>query len=108
MSAQSERTTLSSQSPSGCVTITHPHHPLRGQQLPVVCVRHGERPDVIVRLPDGSHAAVALSATDYAADPLAALAPGAAPHLLDLQGLRQLAQLIDEFRRQGRLTHRTR
>jgi hypothetical protein len=88
------------------VTITHPHHPLRGQQLPVVGVRHGESPDVIVRLPDGSHAAVALSATDYAADPRAALSPGAAAHLLDLKGLRQLAQFIDELRRQGRFPNR--
>ena len=39
------------------------NHPLRGQRLPVVCIRHGESPDAIVRLPDGSHAAVALSAT---------------------------------------------
>jgi hypothetical protein len=90
------------------VTITHPHHPLRGQQLPVICVRHGESPDVIVRLPDGSHAAVVLSATDYAADSPAVRSPGTASHLLDLQGLRQVAQLIDEFRRQGRLPHRTR
>jgi hypothetical protein len=89
------------------VIITHPHHPLRGQQLPVVGVRHGESPDVIVRLPDGSHAAVALSATDYAADPRTSLSPVAAPHLLDLQGLRQMAQRIDEFRQQGRLPHRT-
>jgi hypothetical protein len=89
------------------VTITHPHHPLRGQQLPIVCVRHGERPDVIVRLPDGNHAAVALSATDYAADPLASLTSVAAGHLLELQGLRQLAQLVDAFRRQGRLPQRT-
>jgi hypothetical protein len=86
------------------VIITHPHHPLRGQQLPVVCVRHGESPDVIVRLPDGSHAAVALNATDYAADPSAAL-PAAASHLLDLQGLRQLVQFIDGLRRQGRLAN---
>jgi hypothetical protein len=50
---------------------------------------------------------VTLSATDYAADPRAALSPITAPHLLDLQGLRQLAQLIDERRRQGRLPHRT-
>jgi len=85
------------------VTITHPHHPLRGQQLPVVCVRHGERPDVIVRLPDGSHAAVALSATACAVDPSASLPPAAASHLLDLHGLRQLAQRIDALRRQGRL-----
>ena len=87
------------------MTITHPHHPLRGQQLPVVCVRHGERPDVIVPCPDGGHAAVALSATNYAADPSAALAPIAASHLLDLQGLRQLAQLVDGLRRQGRLAN---
>jgi len=90
------------------VTITHPHHPLCGQQLPVVCVRHGQSPDVIVRLPDNSHAAVALSATDYAAGPTDSLAPAAAGHLLDLQGLRQLAQRIDELRRQGRLPQRTR
>jgi DNA anti-recombination protein RmuC len=84
------------------VTITHPHHPLRGQQLPVVCVRRGESPDVIVRLPDGSHAAVALSATDYVIDSSASLPPVRASHLLDLQGLRQMAQFIDGLRRQGR------
>jgi hypothetical protein len=84
------------------VIITHPHHPLRGQQLPVICVRHGASPDVIVRLPDGSHAAVALSATDAAVDSVLSSPSVAAPHLLDLQGLRQMAQRIDEFRRQGR------
>src|SRR5262249_39320423 len=94
--AHSERTTPSSQLPSGFVTITHPHHPLRGQQLLVVCVRHGEHPDVIVRLPDGNHAAVAVSATDYAAGdappsplPTHASVPPA-PH-----GLRWMAQLLE-------------
>jgi hypothetical protein len=84
------------------VTITHPHHPLRGQQLPVVCVRRGVSPDVIVCLPDGSHAAVALSATDYAIDSPVSLPPVRTPHLLDLQGLRQMAQFIDDLRRAGR------
>ena len=88
------------------MTITHPHHPLRGQLLPVVCVRHGESPAVIVRLPDDSHAAVALSATDYAADPSVVLTSTAAGHLLDLQGLRQLAQFLDTLRQQGRLPDR--
>jgi hypothetical protein len=82
------------------VTITHPHHPLRGQRLPVVCVRHGENPDVIVRLPDGSHAAVAFSATDCATGSSASLPHSF--HLLDLQGLRQMAQLIDRLRQPGR------
>jgi hypothetical protein len=85
------------------VTITHPQHPLCGQLLPVVCVRHGERPDVIVQLPDGSHAAVALSATDLATGVSASLPPATASHLLDLNGLRQLAQLISAMRRAGRL-----
>jgi hypothetical protein len=84
------------------VTITHPHHPLSGQQLPVVSVRNGERPDVIVRLPDGSHAAVALSATDAAVDPAAGSSLVVAAHLLDLQGLRHMAQFIDGLRRSGR------
>jgi hypothetical protein len=84
------------------VTITHPHHPLRGQQLPVVCVRHGETPDVIVRLPDGSHAAVALNATDHVSDLSTPLLLAPASHFLDLQGLRQVAQLIADLRRQGR------
>jgi len=87
------------------VTITHPHHPLRGQQLPIVYIRRGEKPDAIVRLPDGSHAAVALSATDCTADPLAALPPVAAAHVLDLRGLRQLAQLVDGLRRPERLAN---
>jgi hypothetical protein len=82
------------------VTITHPHHPLRGQRLPVVCIRHGENPDVIVRLPDGSHAAVALSATDHVHDSSASLPSSS--HLLDLKGLRQMVQLIDSLRQQGR------
>jgi hypothetical protein len=89
------------------VTITHPHHPLRGQVLPVVCVRRGESPDVIVRLPDDSHAAVAFNATDYAADASVDRTLTVAGQLLDLQGLRQMAQLLDDLRRQGRLPQRT-
>ena len=84
------------------MTITHPHHPLRGQPLPIVCIRHGQNPDVVVRLPDGSHAAVALSATDYAGDSPASLPPADTRPLLDLRGLRQMAQVIDDLRRQGR------
>jgi hypothetical protein len=86
----------------GFVTITHPHHPLQGQQLPIVCVRHGEHSDIIVRLPDGSHAAVAISATDYAGQAKSVRAPNHTAHLLDLSGLRQMAQFIDTLRQQGR------
>jgi len=84
------------------VTITHPHHPLHGQRLPVVRLRQGERPDVIVRLSDGSHAAVALNATDYPSNSSAVSPMAGAKHLLDLQGLQQMAQFIDALRQQGR------
>jgi hypothetical protein len=91
----------------GFVTITHPYHPLRGQRCEVVRVRRGTQPDVILRLPDGSRAAIALSWTDYG---------NAAPHeqpeselpLLDLNGLRQAAQLIEHMRQEGRLRKRPR
>jgi hypothetical protein len=85
------------------VTITHPHHPLYGQQLPVDSVRRGENPDVIVRLPDGSHARVALSSTHRASGPFAAVPSAGTRHLLEFQGLRQIAQFIDALRQQGRL-----
>jgi Family of unknown function (DUF5372) len=82
--------------------MTHPHHPLRGQRLPVVCLRGGANPAVIVRLPDGSHAAVALDATDYATDPSASRSSASAAPLLDLDGLRRLAQFLTHLRQQGR------
>ena len=55
-------------------------------------IRRGADPDLIVRLPDGLHGAVAMSWTDYAgvADPLNA----EPPPLLALAGLRELVQRI--------------
>ncbi len=84
------------------MTITHPHHPFRGQRLPVVCVRHGVNPAVIVRLPDGSHAAVAFDATDYATEPAGSLSSVAPAPLLALDGLRRMAQFLAHLREQGR------
>ena len=65
MSASSQHTTPVPQQPLGFVTITHPHHPLCGQPVAVLRLRRGANPDLIVRLPDGSHAAIAVSLTDY-------------------------------------------
>jgi Family of unknown function (DUF5372) len=84
------------------VTITHPHHPLRGQRCAVVRIRRGLDPDVIVRLSDGSHAAIAMSWTDYGEGPPQEHSDQALP-LLDLQGLRQVAHLIEQLRQDGRL-----
>jgi hypothetical protein len=47
-------------------------------------------------LPDGRHAAIALSSTDYA--PLRESPPTqGAEHLLDLDGLRQVIKLLDRL-----------
>jgi hypothetical protein len=82
------------------VTITHPHHPLRGHQVQIIRIRRGVDPDLIVRLPDGSHAAIAMSGTDYAQLPPLAASSGSPP-LLALDGLRQAVQFIARLQREG-------
>jgi len=77
----------------GFVTITHPHHPLSGQKVALIRVRRGINPDLIVRLPDGTHAAVAAGLTDYGGAPGEPAAPRPCS-LLDLEGLRELARLV--------------
>ena len=95
-----QHTTPSFQHSSEKVTITHPHHPLFGQQVAIVRIRRGADPDLIIRLPDGTHAAVAMSLTDYAGsaggDPTAIPFPW-----LDIHGLRQAAQWIAHRRQAG-------
>jgi hypothetical protein len=82
------------------VTIIHPCHPLNGQQVEVVRVRRGSDPDLIVRLPDGRHAAVAMSLTSYVRstdnEQLEARL-----HLLDLNGLRQIIAFLDTMQMDG-------
>ena len=91
------------------VTITHPHHPLWGQRRAVVFVRRGVDPDLILRLADGTHAAIAMSWTD-AGEGQAFSAAQSHPDLprLDLQGLRQILQLLDQLRHEDRFPKRRR
>ena len=86
------------------MTITHPHHPLCGQRCEVVFIRRGVDPDLILRLADGTHAAIAMSWTD-AGEGQVLSAVQSNPDLprLDLQGLRQLLQLLDQLRQEDRL-----
>jgi len=95
-----QRTTPSSLPPLGFVTITHPHHPLRGQRVEIVRIRRANDPDLIVVLPDGRHAAIALSSTDYTSSPESPPTV-AAEHLLDLDGLRRVIQLLDRLAQPG-------
>ena len=84
------------------MTITHPHHPLCGQRLAVLRLRRGANPDLIVRLPDGTHAAVALHLTDYVANPDAPSPSLPTSTLLDVDGLRRAAQFVAHLRQEGR------
>ena len=85
------------------MTITHPHHPLCGQRCEVVFIRRGVDPDLILRLADGTHAAIAMSWTDYGAAQGPSAAPsGSALPLLDLQGLRQIVRLFEHLRQEDR------
>jgi hypothetical protein len=97
-------TTSSSQSSLEYVTITHPHHPLQGQRCELIRIqRRGADPDLVLRLADGTHAAIAMSWTDYGEEPGCSPVPSApALPLLDLQGLRQIVDLFDQLRQDGR------
>jgi Family of unknown function (DUF5372) len=78
------------------VTVTHPHHPLQGQRVEIVRIRRGSDPDLIVVAADGRHTAIALSSTDYDSSP--EIPPTVtAEHLLDLDGLRRVIQLLDRL-----------
>jgi len=83
------------------VTVSHPHHPLCGQQVEVVRVRRGVDPDLVVRLPDGRHASIAQSWTTEPHRP-AGERPAAAAPLLAADGLRELAALVARLRERGR------
>ena len=62
-------------------------------------MRQGADPDLMVQLPDGTHAALAMSPTDSAGVP----APREPPSpLLALDGRRQVAHLLAQLRQQGR------
>jgi hypothetical protein len=68
----------------------------------VIRLRRGPDPDLIVQLEDGTHAAIAMSGTDYAVAPERTLASVVPPHLLALDGLAQAARFIEHLRRDGR------
>jgi hypothetical protein len=70
----------------------------------VIHVGPGDNPDVMVRLPDETYLALAMSATDYLAGP-SPPPPGhspppayAASQLLSLAGLRAMGQLVARMR----------
>ncbi len=98
---RSDQTTPPSQSSVEWVTIIHPCHPLYSQRMKVVGLYRSDELWITVQLPDGVHARIPAAWTDYGA-PLEGDLPTAPRHLLDLEGLRQVIQVIDRIRRDGR------
>jgi Family of unknown function (DUF5372) len=87
------------------VTVTHPHHPLYRQQVQIIRVRRGPDPDLIIRMPDGYHGAIAASLTDYA--DTSEVDPGVAtPALLSIEGLWKIAQWIAQHSQEEPLAGR--
>ena len=82
--------------------MTHPSHPLCGQQVEIIRVRRGPDPDLIIRYLDGYHGAIAASWTTYAST--ADAVPSEPPALLDLEGLCQLARVIEQLQKRERLS----
>ena len=99
-----EQTTPLCQCSSGFVTITHPYHPLCGQQVEIVRLRRGTNPTLIIRDPKGRHMAVALEATDYLADEVNVAQAEGPTHLLDIEGLWHTAQFIKKMRQRDHTT----
>ena len=95
--AYSQHTTSFDKPSLEWVTVTHPHHPLHGQRVQLIRVRRGPDPDLIIRMPDGYHGAIAASLTDYAGAPETDHS-STEPPLLSLAGLWQMARFIEQQR----------
>jgi hypothetical protein len=65
------------------------------QRVQLVRVRRGPDPDLIIRLPDGYHGAIAASLTDYAGV-CGVDSQATAPPLLSLEGLWKMAQFVEQ------------
>src|SRR2546423_15575867 len=100
--ASPKYTTPSSPRVWGWVTVTHPSHPLCCQQVEIIRVRRGPDPDLIMRHLDGYHGAIAASWTTYASTPESVASEP--PPLLDLEGLSQLARVIEQLQERHRLS----
>lgn len=63
-------------------------------------IRRGADPDLIIRQLDGHHGAIAASWTTYAST--AEALSTERPPLLDLEGLHQLARLVEQLQERSR------
>lgn len=82
------------------ITVTHPHHPLRGQQLELVRVLQGVDSKLFVRHPEGRCFRIPRDWTDF--EDRQAAHPVAPPErLLDISGLREVTVIISSIQNES-------
>jgi hypothetical protein len=95
-SPQNEQTTPISLSSLHQVTIVHPFHPLRGEQVEVLRVfRRQAGLDLLVQRPDGTTMYVDMSLTDYAGSQDQVGDDNKTLPLLTWSALLEIARMID-------------
>jgi hypothetical protein len=80
------------------ITITHPHHPYRGQQARVVRVKGGTHLDLLIRFEDGHRRSINAEWTDYW-EKVGVHRP-TVTHLFDAERARKFAEMVGRLRRQ--------
>lgn len=90
------------------MTIIHPFHPLRGQQVPVVRLQGKEpEPELLIQLPDESFTLIDIGSTDYALSIDDQTPAVNTHHLLDFAGLCQAARLVKRLRAESQQSVKT-
>lgn len=76
------------------VTITHPHHPQFGETVELISVLRGSKSRLVVRMPSGRREFIARECTDYGVSTAEAISIPHADHLLAVDGLRKIVQIV--------------
>lgn len=78
------------------VTITHFHHPQFGETVELISVLRGSKSRLLVRMSSGRREFLSKEWTDYGVSPAETPSIPPAGHLLAVDGLRQIIQIVRE------------
>lgn len=84
------------------ITITHLHHPDRGQQARVMRVKGGTHVDLLIRFEDGHQMSIDAEWTDYW-EKVGEHRP-TVTHLFDVERSRKFTEMVDRLRRRDSQT----
>lgn len=92
--------TISESQSARFVTVTQRIHPLRGQRVRVIKVTRGANPKVTIKHPNGYNLTLDLDCTDYSE--ISNSSKKEASFLFTTKCLRQMAELIEQIKQDGR------